>query len=95
MTQVKIREELTRNGPELRYSLDGNEFSTVDPVPLLGTFPTELTCILQATFVGSILDVVVSSETTQTFRIVDGTGKITSTLMIKKGQEAEHQPSWR
>lgn len=96
LIQTEIKKELARSGPpKLRYRLGDNEFYAVDPVPSSRSFPTELISFSQATFVGHIIDVVVSSETTRTIRIDDGTGKITSMYKIIKDQEEEDPPRWR
>lgn len=54
-----------------------------------------LISLSQATFVGNIVDVVLSGETTRTIRIEDGTGTITSTHTIKREEEVENPPKWR
>ena len=89
LAQVEIEEELTRNGSRHRYRLGGDEFSTVDLILPPGLFPAGLTSISQFTFVGHIVTIDDSGETTRTIRMVDGTGRIVGTT--KGGPEAEQQ----
>lgn len=89
LARTKIKKELTKIGALSRYSLDGEEFSIVGSVLTPGSFSMDLISSLQATFVGNIISVEVSGETTLTIRIEDGTGRITSKQRI-----TEDPPRW-